>query len=121
MISNAKRILVNVVPRKAVIKNFNEEDPRLPAVQSTVMKKVEGEHKRLMGRKRKAAAGQQEKPIMMPTVLTKIIDKYIKVPSEEFVIKPPGGIRTQWVFLDEQEILEEEKLQASKIPSAKPP
>jgi hypothetical protein len=43
---------VNVVPRKAVIKNFQDDDPRLPAVQMTIMKKIEGELKRFNGKKR---------------------------------------------------------------------
>ena len=32
LVTNAKRIFVNVVPRKAVIKNFHDDDPRLPNV-----------------------------------------------------------------------------------------
>jgi hypothetical protein len=43
LISNAKRILANVVPRKAIIKNFFEDDTRLPGVQMTIMKKIDGE------------------------------------------------------------------------------
>ena len=45
----------------------------------------------------------------MPPMINKMIERYIKIPIEEFVVKPVGGTRTKWVYMEEQEIKEEEK------------
>lgn len=104
--TNAKRIFVNVVPRRAVIKNFQDDDPRLPAVQITIMKKVDGEVKKFAGKKK----GNKELPkVQLPLELNKFFDRYMKIPCEEFLSKPVGGIRTQWTYMDETEIAEEAK------------
>ena len=70
------------------------------------MKKIEGEVKRFNGQKK---GNKQLAKFQYPQSLTKFFDKYIKIPIEEFQAKPVGGIRTQWAYMDENEIAEEIK------------
>jgi hypothetical protein len=41
-----------VVPRKAHIKNFKEDDPRLPGVQNNVLKKLNKEYNKIVKRQK---------------------------------------------------------------------
>jgi hypothetical protein len=57
--SNAKKVIVQVVPRKAPIKNFRDDDPRLPMVQAGVLGKLEKQVKKLVS---KAIRKKGQKP-----------------------------------------------------------
>jgi hypothetical protein len=39
--TNAKKVIANVIPRKTGLKNFKEDDPRLPAAQEPILLKLE--------------------------------------------------------------------------------
>ena len=86
-----------MVPRKAHIKNFKEDDPRLQGVQNVILKKLNKEYNKIMKRNRKRHANI----IHIVPKIDKLSDKYVVIPKEELV-KPHLG-RTAWSFAPEGE------------------
>lgn len=92
-----KRVIAQLVPRKAHIKNFKEDDPRLQGVQNVILKKLNKEYNKIMKRNRKRYANT----IQFVPKIDKLSDKYVVIPKEELV-KPHVG-RTAWSFAPEGE------------------
>ena len=51
--TNAKKVIVQVVPRRVQIKNFKDDDSRLPTVQSQVLEKLERQARKLINKGKK--------------------------------------------------------------------
>lgn len=86
-----------MVPRKAHIKNFKEDDPRLQGVQNVILKKLNKEYNKIVKRNRK----RHTNPIQFVPKTDKLADRYVVIPKEELV-KPHIG-RTVWSFAPEGE------------------
>ena len=86
-----------MVPRKAHIKNFKEDDPRLQGVQNVILKKLNKEYNKILKRKGK----RHTNPAQFVPKTDKLADRYVVIPKEELV-KPHVG-RTAWSFAPEGE------------------
>ena len=87
-----------MVPRKAHIKNFKEDDPRLQGVQNVIIKKLNRENNKIMKRNRNRVTNP---PIQFVPKIDKLTDRYVVISKEELV-KPHVG-RTAWSFAPEEE------------------
>jgi hypothetical protein len=90
-------VIAQLVPRKAHIKNFKEDDPRLQGVQNVLLKKLNKEYNKIIKRNRNRLTN----PIQFVPKIDKLADRYVVIPKEELV-KPHFG-RTAWSFAPEGE------------------